>query len=59
MRGRGHTRNGRSNAYRIEEGTILRHPAEGRGLPPTAEPYTQPRSTHTWDEADVRRPSEG
>jgi DNA-binding IclR family transcriptional regulator len=23
-----HTRNGRSNAYRIEEGTILRHPAE-------------------------------
>jgi len=23
-----HTRQGRSNAYRIEEGTILRHPAE-------------------------------
>jgi DNA-binding Lrp family transcriptional regulator len=27
-----HTRQGRSNAYRIEEGTILRHPAEA-GLP--------------------------
>ncbi|WP_406456631.1 winged helix-turn-helix domain-containing protein [Streptomyces sp. NBC_01622] len=23
-----HTRQGRSNAYRVEEGTILRHPAE-------------------------------
>ncbi|MFI1354778.1 helix-turn-helix transcriptional regulator [Streptomyces sp. NPDC020898] len=24
-----HTRQGRSNAYRIEDGTILRHPADG------------------------------
>ncbi|MFE4824383.1 YihY/virulence factor BrkB family protein [Streptomyces sp. NPDC056704] len=29
------------------------------GLPPAAEPYTQPRDTRKWDEQDVRRLGEG
>ncbi|WP_406456675.1 YihY/virulence factor BrkB family protein [Streptomyces sp. NBC_01622] len=33
----------------------MRQRAVAGGLPPEAEPYTQPRSTQTWDEADVRR----
>jgi hypothetical protein len=41
----------------IDAETVRRRAVAG-GLPPTVEPYTQPRSTHTWDEADVRRLSE-
>ncbi|WP_406445309.1 YihY/virulence factor BrkB family protein [Streptomyces sp. NBC_00631] len=32
-----------------------RQRAVAGGLPPEAEPYTEPRSTRTWDEEDVRR----
>jgi membrane protein len=33
----------------------VRQRAIAGGLPPEAEPYTQPRDTRTWDEEDVRR----
>jgi membrane protein len=33
----------------------VRQRAIAGGLPPETEPYTQPRDTTTWDEADVRR----
>ncbi|MER6734497.1 YihY/virulence factor BrkB family protein [Streptomyces puniciscabiei] len=33
----------------------VRQRAIAGGLPPGAEPYTQPRDTRTWDEDDVRR----
>jgi membrane protein len=33
----------------------VRQRAIAGGLPPEAEPYTQPRDTTKWDEADVRR----
>ncbi|WP_225828307.1 YihY/virulence factor BrkB family protein [Streptomyces naphthomycinicus] len=33
----------------------LRQRAIAGGHPPTAEPYTRPRDTRTWDEEDVRR----
>ncbi|OIJ68376.1 YihY/virulence factor BrkB family protein [Streptomyces mangrovisoli] len=34
---------------------IVRQRAIAGGQPPDKEPYTQPRDTSTWDEADVRR----
>ncbi|MGW1752133.1 YihY/virulence factor BrkB family protein [Streptomyces sp. NPDC002092] len=33
----------------------VRQRAIAGGLPPEAEPYTQPRDTRTWDEEDMRR----
>ncbi|MGC4985877.1 YihY/virulence factor BrkB family protein [Streptomyces sp. DT193] len=33
----------------------VRQRAIAGGLPPDAEPYTQPRDTRTWDEEDLRR----
>ena len=33
----------------------VRQRAIAGGLPPEAEPYTQPRDTRTWDEEDIRR----
>jgi membrane protein len=37
----------------------VRQRAIAGGLPPDAEPYTQPRDTRTWDEEDLRRLDEG
>ncbi|WP_392960447.1 YihY/virulence factor BrkB family protein [Streptomyces sp. LN245] len=37
----------------------VRQRAIAGGLPPDAEPYTQPRDTRTWDEDDLRRLDEG
>ncbi|MEU9139979.1 YihY/virulence factor BrkB family protein [Streptomyces sp. NPDC048404] len=37
----------------------VRQRAIAGGLPPEAEPYTQPRDTRTWDEEDMRRLDEG